>query len=469
MATETRRNFPDGFVWGTATAAYQIEGAWNEDGKGKSIWDAFTQASGHVSDGNNGDEACDSYHRFQDDVNSMKQLGVNSYRLSLSWPRIIPDPMTGKVNSKGVTYYNHVIDTLLANGITPCVTLYHWDLPLALEETLGGWPKDEIIPYFLNYAEVCFREFGDRVKMWITFNEPSIFIHYGYVLGYHAPGRKDLAEEGPYACVHNVLRAHAQVYRMYQERFKAHQNGQVGITLNSDWAEPRDPHDPSTVEAADRYMQFRLGTYAHPIFVDGDYPPSLKKRLQGRAKGGHSRLPEFTDEEKAYIKGSSDFFGLNYYTTRYAVAGTKEDEATYEGDFNFVQQTDPSWSRGQSVWLYSVPWGLRKLLSFIRKQYGSPVVYITENGFSDPPGTLKDAGRQQYLRDHLTAVHQALAEDGVDVRGYYCWSLMDNFEWAEGYNERFGLFHVDFKDPQRPRTAKESVAFFRKITSSNSL
>ncbi|KAK7094481.1 cytosolic beta-glucosidase-like [Littorina saxatilis] len=464
-----KRPFPSGFVWGTATAAYQIEGAWNEGGKSRSIWDAFTQTDGHVTDGNTGDVACDSYHLYEQDVALMKQLGVNSYRMSLSWPRIIPDPLTGQVNPEGVAYYNKVIDSLLANGITPCVTLYHWDPPLVLEEEVGGWASERIIPFFLHYAEACFTAFGDRVKMWITFNEPSIFIYFGYVLGYHAPGRKDLAEVGPYACVHNVVRAHAQVYRLYEKNFKSTQNGKVGLSLNSDWAEPRDPDNPESVKAADRYMQFRLGIYAHPIFVDGDYPPSLKRRLADRAKGGENRLPQFTEEEKAYMKGSSDFFGLNYYTTRYAVAGTKEDEASYAGDCNFEEHTDPQWTRGQSVWLYSVPWGLRKLLDYIRVNYGSPVVYVTENGFSDPPGTLEDTARQTYIKDHLTAVHQAVTEDHVDVRGYYCWTLLDNFEWAEGYNERFGLFHVDFTHPQRKRTAKESVRFFKEITSSNSV
>ncbi|KAK7505054.1 hypothetical protein BaRGS_00003624 [Batillaria attramentaria] len=456
--SEEKLKFPDGFVWGTATAAYQIEGAWNEDGV--SIWDAFTQSGGHVSDGNNGNIACDSYHRYKEDIALMKQLGVSSYRMSLSWPRIIPDPLTGEVNPKGVAYYNRVIDSLLAEGITPCVTLYHWDLPLVLEEKIGGWPKEEIIPYYVQYAEACFKAFGDRVKTWITFNEPSIFLGLGYVTGYHAPGRKDIAEKGWYACVHNVIRAHAQVYRLYQEKFKTEQKGVVGITLNTNWTEAKDPNNPEDVAASDRYLQFNLGAFAHPIYVDGDYPDALKKRLAERSQGGKSRLPEFTDAEKALVKGSADFFGLNYYTTRYVTTDNCENDPTFKGDCNFQEHTDPKWIRGQSMWLYSVPWGLRKLLKFIKTNYGSPVVYITENGFSDATGTFHDEGRIQYI---------PVSEDGVDIRGYYCWTLLDNFEWAEGFNERFGLFHVDITDPERKRTPKDSVKFFREVTQNNAV
>ncbi|XP_076455330.1 cytosolic beta-glucosidase-like [Babylonia areolata] len=466
---DKRRHFPKGFVWGVATAAYQIEGAWSDGGKGQSIWDAFTHAGGHVSDGSNGDVACDSYHKFEDDVILMKQLGVTSYRLSISWSRVIPDPLNGTVNPVGVAYYNRLIDTLLANGITPCVTLYHWDLPLVLEEEVGGWPKEQIIPYFVDYAETCFQAFGDRVTMWITFNEPMVFTSMGYVSGEHAPGRQDLAEVGPYACVHNVIRAHAQVYRMYQDKFQSDQNGHVGISLNSDWAEAPEPKRPEDVSAAELYLLFSLGILAHPIFVDGDYPPTLKERMAARAKGGHSRLPVFTEEEKAYVKGSADFFGLNYYTTRYVVEGAEDGKSHYRGDCKAEASTDPQWIRGQSEWLYSVPWGLRKLLSYIRGQYGSPRVYVTENGFSDSPGTVQDRARQTYLHQHLVAVHQALTEDGVDVLGYFCWTLMDNFEWAQGYTECFGLFHVDFRDPQRKRTAKESAKFFKEVTSTNSV
>ncbi|XP_067660669.1 lactase-like protein isoform X2 [Haliotis asinina] len=464
---EGTHSFPSDFVWGTATASYQIEGAWDQDGKGLSIWDVFTHDASLMQDkGASGDVACDSYNKYPEDIALMKDLGVSSYRMSLAWPRIIPDPISGEVNEKGVAFYNRVIDALLDAGIEPSVTLYHWDLPLVLEEKVGGWASEDIIPYFLKYADVCFDRFGDRVKFWITFNEPDIFIDHGYVLDWHAPGRADFKDIGPYPVSFNVVRAHGKAYRLYDEKYRPTQKGRIGITLNCDWSQPKDPSNPADVEARLRYFQIKIGLFTNPIFVNGDYPEELKERISSRSEPGKSRLPTFTEEEKAYLKGSSDFFGLNYYTTRLVASKPMEDTPGYLGDKSYEGQTDPSWPRAVSNWLYSVPWGLRKLLGTIKNDFGDPDIYITENGFTTQPGVLHDPDRIQYLREHLTELSKAINEDKCRVRGYYLWSLIDNFEWHQGYKERFGIYSIDFSDPARPRTPKDSVAFYRQVVQS---
>ncbi|XP_071511195.1 cytosolic beta-glucosidase-like [Diadema antillarum] len=463
--------FPEGFVWSTATASYQIEGAWKEDGKGESNWDAFSHAPNHVKEQHNGDVACDSYHKYKEDVALMKAMGMKHYRFSISWPRILPNGTLSNVNEAGIAYYNNLINELRDNGISPMVTLFHWDLPQALQD-VGGWANETVIEHFKDYAELCFQRFGDRVPLWITFNEPWVVSVLGYGLGIFAPGVKEIGTT-VYKVSHNMLKAHAQAWHTYDEKYRKYQNGIIGITLNGDFAEPFDRNDPTSVEAADRYLHFHFGWFAHPIFVDGDYPNVMKMKIaeKSSAQGFKtSRLPQFTEAEKAFIKGTSDFFGLNAYTTQYAVAskdGGDSSEPSYFADSDVKNWHDETWPKSGSVWLRVVPWGLRRLLKWIHGQYKAPI-YITENGVSTPDVyDLNDVLRQKYYRAYINEVLKAIKVDGVDVRGYTAWSLLDNFEWASGYTERFGLHYVDFNDPARRREAKKSADVYATIVANN--
>ncbi|KAI8514032.1 hypothetical protein Bbelb_083560 [Branchiostoma belcheri] len=467
--------FPDGFIWSTATASYQIEGGWDADGKGESIWDRFSHTPGKVDRGDTGDVACDSYNKYREDVQLITGMGLRYYRFSLSWTRIFPDgTSTSGPNQAGVDYYNNLINELIRNGVTPMVTLYHWDLPQNLQDTYGGWVSEGIVQHYNDYATFAFQTFGDRVRYWLTFNEPWAVCYVGYGLGMHAPGIQD-ERNSTYLCAHNILKAHAGAWHTYDRNFRADQGGQVSITLNSDWAEPRDPDRAADVMAADRFLQFYLGWFANPIYSrEGDYPAVMKETMLAKSQAEglrESRLPQFTQDEVNFIRGTSDFFGLNHYTTRIiednVVIGATPG---YTNDRDVAQYTAPEWTRAQSQWLYEVPWGLRRLLNFIKMNYGDPEVLVTENGRSDgdvTPPVMQDRNRICYYITYIDEVLKAISEDGVKVRAYTAWSLMDNFEWARGYTERFGLHYVDFNDPNRPRTAKQSAGVYRDIVANN--
>lgn len=317
-------HFPEDFKWSTATSSYQIEGAWNVADKGESIWDTFVQEDDRVANGDTGEIACDSYHKYKTDVQLIKNMGLSYYRFSLSWPRLLPNGLPASASEDGVRYYNALIDELLANGIAPQVTLYHWDLPQVLEDQ-GGFLSDNFPVWFDDYAAFSFDKFGDRVKLWITFNEPDSIVVLGYGYGVFAPGKMG---DFVYTAAHNLIKGHAMAYHTYDDNFRSTQEGQIGITLNAVFGEPYDRSNTSDVEAAYRYIQFKLGWYANPIFKNGDYPEIMKDRIQLRStlEGlPSSRLPEFTDEEKDMVKGTADFFGLNHYTTAYCVNADKED------------------------------------------------------------------------------------------------------------------------------------------------
>ncbi|CAK8677798.1 unnamed protein product [Clavelina lepadiformis] len=465
------------FMWGTATASYQIEGAHDADGKSPSVWDMFAHKEGAIVDGCNGDISCDSYHNYKDDIELIKQMKNTHYRFSLSWSRLLPTADSSAPNMAGVAYYNKLIDGLLANGIEPCVTLFHWDLPRCLHDK-GGWQDDFIIEKFKEYAKFCFDHFGDRVKMWITINEPHVVAAFGYGSGIHAPGVQD-PMSGCYQVSRTMLLGHAHAWRLYDSEYRAKQNGVISITLNSDWAEPANPANQEDKDAADFYLQCTLGWFAHPVYVDGDYPPKMKEAIARKSKEQgleKSRLPTFTEEEKKIIKGTHDFFGLNHYTSRVCSPVTEETKAmVLHPDLEALVYPNEKWERAGSVWLFLVPWGLRKLLNFIANNYGNPKIIITENGCStkhphDNPGdvaNLKDEQRCRYIKSYLNEALKAHLLDGVDLRGYFLWSLMDNFEWAEGYTERFGLHHVDFNDPKRKRTPRNSAKLYTKIIEEN--
>ncbi|MBJ2173540.1 beta-glucosidase [Aureibaculum sp. A20] len=449
--------FSNDFVWGTATSSYQIEGAHNIDGKGPSIWDAFCTIPNRIKNEDNANQAIDHYHNYKEDVALLKSQGFTAYRFSISWPRIMPEGK-GKINEEGIQFYNNLIDELLANDITPWVTLYHWDLPLALQMENDGWLNPDIACYFEAYAKVCFKRFGDRVKNWITLNEPWVVSILGYGQGVFAPGRVSNSE--PYLVGHHLLLAHAHAVNLYKTEF-AHQNGIIGITNNCDWREPLTDK-PEDIEAAQRALLFFIGWFADPIYL-GDYPKVMKDRLG-------DRLPKFTEDEKKLIKNSSDFFGLNHYTTMYAAQddnkGVKSSVYGNGGiseDQDVLLTQDRSWPLTEFNWAV-VPWGCYKLLDWIRKRYENPDIYITENGFACDDklenGQVNDTDRLDYYRQYLEACHKAI-ENGIKLKGYFAWSLFDNFEWASGYSIRFGINYIDYKTMER--IPKTSANWFKEV------
>lgn len=462
--------FPEGFAWGAATAAYQVEGGWNVDGKGPSIWDTFTHQKGKIFQDQTGDRACNSYGLWEEDLKCIKQLGLSHYRLSFSWSRLLPEGTACNINKKGVAYYDRIINDLLTNKVTPMVTLNHFDLPQALEDK-GGWKNEQIVDIFDEYAKFCFQTFGDRVKLWLTLNEPHVSANLGYEEGIFPPGLKEPGMS-VYQVGHNMIKSHAKAWHSYNTIFRQEQKGLVSLALNSDWAEPFDPSSQDDIDATDRYMAFMLGWFANPVFVDGDYPAIMKSQIKARSeKQGFvsSRLPEFTKEEQNMIKGSADFFALNYYTSRKVKYSKSPLEMqSFKTDKEAEGIIDPSWPVPGVAWLAVVPWGLRKLLEYIKKTCNDPEIYITENGFSlMGPASLEDNQRCQFYRETLQEILIAIHQDGVDVRGYFAWSLLDNFEWACGYSVRFGLFQVDFENPGFPRTMYKSGKEYATIISCN--
>ncbi|XP_063417586.1 lactase-like protein [Mytilus trossulus] len=391
---------------------------------------------------------------------------VTQYRFSLSWPRILPDGTSKNINRKGVEYYNKLIDGLKKAGIEPMVTLYHWDLPQALQDAYGGWLSETVSDLFAEYARICYKEFGDRVKLWITLNEPRVVATRGYGGGTMPP---EVGGPGTtvYTATHNLIKAHAKAYRIYINEFKELQKGNVGITYNFHWQEPTDKSNPEDLEASETGNQFFLGWYANPVFVDGDYPDIMKKKIGIKSRRQHfnsSRLPSFTDYEKKYIKGSSDFIGLNFYTSEMvSMRRTPTYKVDYRDDTDIIAVKDLAWIGSGSSWLKLTPWGIRKALNWMRNHYGNVPIYVTENGISDRNGSLHDDHRIFYYKHYINNVLKAIRIDGINIKGYTAWSLMDNFEWMRGYSERFGLHFVNFSDPSRPRVPKASARFFRDL------
>ncbi|KAL2503226.1 Beta-glucosidase 17 [Forsythia ovata] len=486
-----RSDFPEDFVWGSATSAYQVEGAWATGGKGLSNWDIFSMRTPvKINGGTNGCVAIDQYHLWKEDVALIKKMGLDSYRFSIAWSRLLPGGrLNAGINKEGIKYYNDLIDLLLAEGIEPCVTIFHWDLPQCLEDEYGGFLSDRIVADFVEYAELCFWEFGDRVKKWLTLNEPFNVAFQGYALGTMPPGRGatsaepkkstphhrcrsgapfEISSEGnpgtePYIVAHHLILSHAAAVDIYRKRYQTHQGGKIGMTNISNWYEPLTD-TTADKEAVIRAVDFTLGWFVAPM-VTGDYPPIMRK-LVG------DRLPIFSPEETKLVKGSYDFLAIQYYTTYYAAnspnkPGTKP---SYVTDSEVEQPTErdgmPIGPQAGSPWLFIVPHGIYKLLVHVKKTYNNPIIYITENGVDEVNDTTKtiaeariDETRIKYHQDHLYYVKKAMNE-GVDVKGYYLWSLFDNFEWAEGYNVRFGIFYVDFVNGHLTRYPKTSAIWF---------
>ncbi|NXX91071.1 LPH hydrolase, partial [Centropus bengalensis] len=464
--------FPEGFTWGVSSSAYQIEGGWDADGKGPSIWDNFTHTPGNIKNNDNGDIACDSYNKVEEDIYLLRALGVKNYRFSLSWSRIFPGGRNSSINSHGVDYYNRLIDGLVTNNITPIVTLYHWDLPQALQD-IGGWENSVLVDLFDSFAEFCFQTFGDRVKFWITFNEPQVIAWAGYGTGAFPPG---VSEPGsaPYRVAHVLLKAHARVYHTYDDKYRASQGGVIALCPNIEWAEPKTPSDPRDIEAADRYLQFLVGWFTHPIFKNGDYPDVMKWKVGNRSELQNlpsSRLPAFTPEEREYLRGTADVFCFNTYTSKIVThATTRLRPFSYEDDQEVLAKVDSSWPSSAIADQRAVAWGLRRLLNWIKEEYGNPPIYIIENGVGiKTKSDINDNSRIFYYKTYIDEALKAYKLDGVNLRGYNAWSFMDNFEWLNGYDPRFGLHQVDFDNPNRPRTPKRSAVYYAEIICNNGI
>ena len=440
--------FPDDFVWGVATSSYQIEGAHDQDGRGESIWDRFAHTPGTIEDGSSGDVACDHYHRFQEDIRLMQEIGVNAYRFSVAWPRILPEGR-GAINQKGLDFYDQLVDGLLAAGITPYANLYHWDLPQVLQDK-GGWPARSTAEAFAEYAEVLARSLGDRVAHWITLNEPWVSAVVGYWKGTHAPGHSDLDEM--LAASHHLLLGHT----LATSALRQHAPGaQVGIVLN---LEPKMPASPSRADRQAAYLADGMQTrwYLDPLTGRG-YPQDVIQFL-----GRPMDFVQDGDLEK--IAEPLDWLGINYYS-RQVVRSDAIPEAQNEpaeivrGD----QFTEMGWE------VY--PAGLCDILCRVYFDYRIPALTISENGaaFDDnvgPDGEIHDPRRVEFLREHLLSAGKAMAA-GVPLKGYFAWSLLDNFEWSYGYTKRFGLVRVDF-DTQK-RTLKDSGRYYRRVIKEQSV
>jgi beta-glucosidase len=438
--------FPTGFLWGAATSAYQIEGSPLADGAGASIWHRFSHTPGHVEGGDTGDVACDHYRRWREDVALMCELGLDAYRFSIAWARVLPEGRA-QVNQRGLDFYRRLVDALREAGIAPVATLYHWDLPAALDDR-GGWLNRDVAGWFADYAEVCFRALDDRVELWATLNEPWVVSDGGYLKGVLAPGHRNLIE-APRAA-HHLLLAHAAAVGAY----RAVGRGRIGIVVNV------EPKHPASERPADRAAAVRADAYMNRHFLDpvflGTYPEELTEVY------GEGWI-EPAAEDLAAIRAPIDWLGVNYYTR----SVVRHDPTCWPAGEGKVRQPGSTYTEtGWEVY----PEGLEETLRWIAGRYGPVPLYVTENGaaFYDPPrpveGRVEDWLRVGYLREHLRAVGRAI-EGGVDVRGYFAWSLLDNFEWSHGYAKRFGLVHVDFET--LARTPKASARFYAEVIGSN--
>ncbi|GFS09508.1 lactase-like protein [Elysia marginata] len=405
--------FPQDFSFGVGSAAFPTEGAWDTDGKGASIWDEFAKNSSNIQGGGDAKKSGDGYHKYRDDVQLLKELGVSHYKLSFSWPRIMPKgTIADGLNNAGISYYSDLIDLLVANGISPLVTLYHWDLPQALQ-LKGGWSNRTSVTWFRNYADFCFGRFGNKVKMWTTIEDPFSVAYKGYESGEHAPGLRTPGEV--YNVGHNLLLAHAEAYRVYRDTYKTAQKGQVGISLSSDWFVAKSGTVASTL-ADIRALTFRLGWFADPIFK-GDYPETMKQLVTSkRISQGipNQTLPTFSVAEKAMIKGSVDFLGINHFKTQLVAPNIDTSSAGpgFYADQNLVLETDTSYPKlefrpetNPNSDRRLMGFGLRKLLQYVTATYNKPVIYVTQNGL-DSCGTLEDQNRVDYIRDYTNSVLQ---------------------------------------------------------------
>ncbi|XP_066348491.1 beta-glucosidase 18-like [Miscanthus floridulus] len=476
-AAVRRSDFPASFLFGTATSSYQIEGAYLEGNKSLSNWDVFTHTPGRIKDGSTGDIADDHYHRYEDDIELMHSLGTNAYRFSISWARILPRGRFGEVNPAGIAFYNRVIDSLLLKGIEPFVTLTHYDIPQEMEDRYGAWLSAEARHDFGHLADVCFAAFGDRVKHWATFNEPNVAVTKGYMVGTYPPGRcsppygscaQGNSDAEPYVATHNVVMAHATAVEIYKRKYQSKQKGMIGIVMSAIWFVPLTDA-PVDRLATERALAFDVPWFLDPI-IYGDYPPEMRQLLG-------SKLPTFSPEERRKLGYKLDFIGINHYTTLYAKdfmfsSGCPSGQeihhalAAFTGERNGIPIGPPT----AMPKFYVVPDGIEKIVTYIMERYNNRPMFITENGYAQGgdgythvEDWLDDQGRIQYLDGYLTKLAKVI-RDGADVRGYFIWSLIDNFEWLYGYTLRFGLHYVDYQTQERK--PKSSALWYKRFLQS---
>ena len=450
------KTFPRDFKWGTATSSYQIEGAPTAGGKGPSVWDSFSHIEGKIKNGDTGDTACDHYHLWRDDIELLKKLGVNAYRFSISWPRIFPTGKENEPNQIGLDFYSRLVDTLLENQITPFITLNHWDIPQGLED-IGGWPERDIVHEFVKYSYHVSKHLGDRVRNWITHNEPWCVSYLGYIEGHKPPGLINKWSKS-LATAHHLLLSHGMAIPEIRKNSK---QSEIGITLNLNTAIPAS--GSTYDEDACRFFDGQFNRlYLNPLY-NNEYPDDVFEYLKTKSLISESDLNFIKQGDLNIISTKTDFLGVNYYS-RAVIRNEEIDEKNnLPRNVEMGPKTDFGWE------IY--PPGIYDLLMRLKKEYKVQNIYITENGcsYSDGPnseGKINDKRRIEYYRSHLTELKRAI-EDGVPCSGYFAWSLMDNFEWAQGFSQRFGLIWVDFETLER--IPKDSYYWYKKYISANGL
>ncbi len=446
---KSKYEFPAGFLWGSASSSYQIEGAANEGGKGESIWDRFSHTPGTIGDGSTGDVSCDFYHRYEEDIALMKKLGLCAYRMSVSWPRILPKG-TGEVNREGVAFYRRVLQCLRDNGIKACLTIYHWDLPQALQNR-GGWANREIVKWFEDYAKVLYAELGDLVDFWITINEPIIAAMNGHWLQEHAPGYRDFSLA--LLAAHHLLMAHGAAVKAFRETgLKA----EIGCSLNIQMEYPLNPDDERDLEAA-RFMTAHQNAFYLDALYQKRYPAEYLQALESRGVA----LPEILEGDMELIAQRTDFLGINTYFSEFIKYDDSRWPLSAAAGKTGREVTDMGWEL--------CPDGFYDLMEWVQKSYAPGKIIITENGVAcndwvKQNGKVEDSNRREYLERYLAEAARAI-EAGVNIAGYFYWCFTDNFEWARGYAARFGIVHVDYKTQKR--TVKESAYWYSEVVKNN--
>ncbi|KAJ0440923.1 putative beta-glucosidase [Helianthus annuus] len=466
-------SFPRNFLFGTASSSYQFEGAYLADGKGLSNWDIFTHEAGNIVDGSNGDVAVDHYHLYLKDIELMEYIGTNTYRFSISWARILPKGRFGNVNIAGIKHYDKLINALIGKGIQPFVTLTHYDIPQELEDRYGGWLSPQIQKDFAYYASICFKYYGDRVKYWVTLNEPNVVAIRGYRSGLYPPARCSASfgncssgdsEREPFIAAHNMILSHSAAVNLYRAKYQGEQKGNIGIAINAVWYEPIS-NSLQDKQAAQRAQSFYMNWFLDPIMF-GKYPEEMKNILG-------SLLPEFSSN---HLQNGLDFIGINHYTTFYA-KDCLHSTCVQQGPC--VSKTEGYYLRtptknnipiGEPTavdWIYVYPKGMEMMVTYLMNRYNNTPMFITENGLGEmhqPDSSinafLNDDSRVEYMKSYLDALISVIRK-GADVRGYIAWSLLDNFEWLSGYTTRFGLYHVDYTTLKR--TPKSSAHWYKQF------
>uniref|UniRef100_A0A0K8TW08 Glandular beta-glucosidase n=1 Tax=Phaedon cochleariae TaxID=80249 RepID=A0A0K8TW08_PHACE len=462
------RTFPPGFLFGVAQSAFQVEGAWNIDGKKDSIWDHFVHENrSRILNRDTADVACDSYHLYREDVKLAAAIGMKMYRFSISWPRVLPDGTSKTINRKALRFYEHLVHEIRRHGMVPVATLYHWDLPQALMDAGVDWTNPKVVDHFVDYARIVIKRLH-HVGYWVTVNEPHTFCREGYGVGVFAPGIRSSGRD-EYKCIYMMMMAHATVYRMYKNEFPHHE-GKMSMALDIQWFQPKNASSAADIAATRRTADFDTGLYAHPVFLGG-WPPEAERRIAERSRRANltkSRLPAFSPVEIALINGTFDFFGVNMYTG-YLVENLPEfphNVSSYEADVRSQLSFSPNWTLETGYFAFT-PNAPLHILRYVKETYNNPEILILEIGSSDDGSTLYDELRIRLFHNYFNSILDAIYDYDVNVSGLNIWSILDNFEWASGYALHFGLYYVDMDDPHRTRYPKMSTEFVNQMTRLN--